>query len=394
VTDSTSQQTTYPLENASNLVCPNFISGTRVYVARYQTYSGLTNTAINTGDDSITLGLSDAGFSPSLQTFAPRSLVRFNLISGTIPTTTPQIIDGGLYYLKTYVSSTGKITLSVTSGGTTIDFTSVATCTFQLETETELLNTTVSGGSGLTASLQLPTNATVRLKAVYWTNSGTCRASNMIDNFYSWNESTGLRIIDVVSGTAEGSADTLHNTLIDATSLVLPDGSIITPVNDGSTITSLSYALEGVGRVQINASETDGQMEVQNLYLWGVFASSTAAGIRIIGANTFYAENIFSFVVENLEFDNISSTPLVLRGGLIKTPDGSSFVSPSTTGSIIANMDASGTGVEFTVDAGTVTPSLQEIRDAMKLAATAGTPATGSIDQITKATKAAAEAGL
>jgi hypothetical protein len=51
----------------------------------------------------------------------------------------------------------------------------------------------------------------------------------------------------------------------------------------------------------------------------------------------------------NLEFTNPTSTPLAIVGGVGTSSDGSSLVSPTTTGSIILNALSQGTGAIVSV---------------------------------------------
>lgn len=341
----------------------NFASGTRVQVSHRQVFT-VTNTAINTSTNAITLGNDSNGDAPNFSTTTPNTLIRFSLNSGaTIPTSSPQIIDGGLYYLLTNTS--GVITLSTTEGGSAIDFTSQGTGNFTLIAETEKDNSVVSGGSGYEHIISLSSGSLVRVKARYWQNSSGCTASAFFDNLYSWSNTTGVSIPDVVSDTV--LPDAIHNRIIGLTSLELPVSGSQTPTNDGSTVTGLSIAIEGTGKVQINSNDSDGVLLLQDLYAWAVYVTSTAAGIRVASSTSFQATDLFNFVIVNLEFDNTGSIPLRIIGGRVVDQNGATPIA-STSASIFPNVELVGTGAIVSVDTGTVSPTAAEIRAAIGLA--------------------------
>lgn len=334
----------------------NFADGTRVQVSHRQIFT-IASTAINTTTDVITLGNDLNGDAANFRTTSPNTLVRFQLTSGaTIPTSTPQIIDGGLYYWK----SGGQ--LSLTEGGTAINFTTQGSGNFTLIAETEIDNSVVSGGAGYSFAFVRSNNARIRLKAIHWSSSaGTAACSSFYDQVFAWSTSAGITILDTVNNAVASSQDTIHQQLVAISSINLEGavidstGASITSVtlpDDGSTVSGLTIALEGTGKVQINANDANGFITWQELYLWGCYIRSTQAGIRLSSANTLTASSIYNYTFNNLEIDNISSTVLQIVGGIGRSSDGSSLVSSTTTGAVILNAVSQGTGALITTGGG------------------------------------------
>lgn len=349
---------------------PNFAQGTRVQVSHRQIFT-ISHTAINTTTDVITLGNDSNSDAANFRTTSPNTLIRFSLSSGaTIPTTTPQIVDGGLYYWK----SGGQ--LSITEGGTAIDFTTQGNGSFVLVAETEKDNSVV-GASGYNYAMTLSTGSLVRVKARYWQNSSGCTASEFFDNVYSWSGTSGITIADTVSVTA--IPDAIHNRIIDITQITLPVSGDQTPASDGSTVTGLSFALEGTGRIQINANDADGVLLIQDVYIWGVYITSTQAGIRLASSDTFVATDLFNYIVRNLELDNTGSIPLKIIGGRLNDQTGGTPIASTTSASIFANVEAIATGaiVETSSGGGSsdwTTTEKNQIRKRLGLDGTTATP--------------------
>jgi hypothetical protein len=330
------------------VIATNFADGVRVQISHRQIFT-IASTAINATTDVITLGNDSNGDAANFRTTSPNTLIRFALTSGaTIPASTPQIIDGGLYYWK----SGGQ--LSITEGGTAINFTSQGSGNFVLIAETEISNTAVSGGSGLSVALTRSANAAIRVKASHFSvdGSGNASCSKFFDQVFAWSATSGITIPDVVNNTIAVSQDSIHEQIV-ALSEILLGGSIqsasgtfinsISPADSGQSVSGLSLALEGVGRIQMNANDADGILAWQDLYLWGCYVRATEAGIRLASANTFIASDIFNFVFENLEFDNTGSVPLAIVGGVGRSADGTSVIA-SGSGSIALNALSQGTG--------------------------------------------------
>jgi hypothetical protein len=335
------------------VVAANFANGVRTQVSHRQIFT-IASTAINTTTDVLTLGNDSNGDAANFRTSSPNTLVRFSLSSGaTIPTSTPQIIDGGLYYWRTG----GQ--LSITEGGAAINFASQGSGNFILVAETELNNAAVSGGSGYSLATTRSNNAQIRVKAAHWSElSGVASSSTFFDQVFAWSSTSGISILDTVNNAAAASQDAIHEQIVGITSLPL-EGPIkdatgvtitsITPANSGAAVTGLALALEGVGKIQMNATDVDGILAWQDLYLWGCYVRATEAGIRLASGSTFAASNIFNYVMSNLEFNNPSSTTLAVVGGVGTSSDGSSLVSPTTTGSIVLNALSQGTGAIVSV---------------------------------------------
>jgi hypothetical protein len=335
------------------VVAANFADGVRAQVSHRQIFT-IASTAINTTTDVLTLGNDSNGDAANFRTSSPNTLVRFSLSSGaTMPTSSPQIIDGGLYYWK----SGGQ--LSIVEGGTAINFSTQGSGNFVLVAETEINNAAVSGGAGYSFTLTRSNNAQIRVKAAHWSElSGNASSSKFYDQVFAWSSTAGISILDTVSNAVVASKDAIHEQIVALSSLPL-EGTIkdatgaiitsITPANSGAAVTGLALALEGVGKIQMNATDVDGILAWQDLYLWGCYVRATEAGIRLASGSTFSASNIFNYVMSNLEFDNPSSTTLAVVGGVGTSADGSSLVSSTTTGSIILNALSQGTGAIVSV---------------------------------------------
>jgi hypothetical protein len=348
------------LEGGATLITPqirvvaaNFADGVRAQVSHRQIFT-ISSTAINTSTDVLTLGNDSNGDAANFRTSSPNTLVRFSLTSGaTIPTSSPQIIDGGLYYWK----SGGQ--LSIVEGGTAINFSTQGSGNFVLVAETEINNAAVSGGAGYSFTLTRSNNAQIRVKAAHWSElSGNASSSKFYDQVFAWSSTAGISILDTVNNAVAASQESIHEQIVAITSLPL-EGPIkdatgatitsISPANSGAAVTGLALALEGVGKIQMNATDVDGILAWLDLYLWGCYVRATEAGIRLASATTFAASNIFNYVMTNLEFTNPTSTPLAIVGGVGTSSDGSSLVSSTTTGSIILNALSQGTGAIVSV---------------------------------------------
>ncbi len=343
----------------------NVADGSRFFLAHEQTFT-VAAADINTADNDITLGNDNNGDAAAFASASPYTTVHVNLTSGaTMPTTSPQIVDGGRYYAT--VSSGDMQLFSAESDipGNPISFSDQGTdssgSVFTAAAETELYNASVSGGSGVFQTLSLSNGTSVLRKAIYWDNSGTTTATPLFIQRFTWSATAGVSDPQVVNVSSE--VDTIHNRIISLTNLEL-DGEIknasgvgvtsVTPTNDGSSLSSVyGLVLEGGGgRLQVNSNDSDGIAIWQDLYAWGVFVTSTESGIRLVNADTFTAVNLRTFDLKNLQFDNISSTPLAIVGGIARTIDGSSLLAQPQTGSggIAFNALALGTGA--TVETG------------------------------------------
>ena len=343
----------------------NVADGSRFFLAHEQTFT-VAAADINTADNDITLGNDNNGDAAAFASSSPYTTVHVNLTSGaTMPTTSPQIVDGGRYYAT--VSSGDMQLFSAESDipGNPISFSDQGTdssgSVFTAAAETELYNASVSGGSGVFQTLPLSNGASVLRKAIYWDNSGTTTATPLFIQRFTWSATAGVSDPQVVNVSSE--VDTIHNRIISLTNLEL-DGEIknasgvgvtsVTPTNDGSSLSSVyGLVLEGGGgKLQVNSNDSDGIAIWQDLYAWGVFVTSTESGIRLVNADTFTAVNLRTFDLKNLQFDNISSTPLAIVGGIARTIDGSSLLAQPQTGSggIAFNALALGTGA--TVETG------------------------------------------
>ena len=333
-----------------DFTAPNFADGTRYHLSRRQIFT-IAAADIDTVNNQLTLGTDQQTETPDFRTTNPSTLVRLSLSPGaTIPTTTPQIIDGGVYRVRS--EAAGVITLSVEDEGTVIDFSDQGVDAngflFTVVAETELVNAVVSGGSGVVESLALPDESLVRWKARHWYSSGgRAKASEFFEGVVQWNVLVGASVFDTVDADNVATESVIHNRITEiaaaGATITLADGTQILGVADGSTLPGLSVLLEGVGRVQINISDADGTLLIQDLYAWGVYVSSTPA-IRLISQRTFQASDLFNFTVEGLEFENThGSVPLRVVGGLITDTRGLTPIANSSF-PLFPNVASTGNG--------------------------------------------------
>jgi hypothetical protein len=322
------------------LTAPNFADGTRAYAARVQTFT-IASTDINTSTDTITLGNDSQGRPAAFATAAPWTQVRFSLNAGaTLPTTTGSVLkDGGFYYW-----SGGKLYTSLANiPSTPVDFTSQGTGSFTLLAETELFNTVVSGGAGLSQSLVQSNGIAIRLKATYWAeSSGTATASvfyDSRDSLLTWSDTAGLAVGATIGPTAPES---VHEAIVAASGIQSNKYGLLTPANTGSGLSQFTIALEGVGTLQINSNDTDGVELLQNIFLWWCWIRATEAGIRIASFDTLQALSFTSYQAGRVEVENTNSTtPLTIAGGSITFPGTSTGIA-STSFAINLNADVQG----------------------------------------------------
>ena len=420
---------------AASYTATGLDNGTSLYLAHQQAFV-VASAAVNTGPDTITLGNDSNSRPPAFATGSPYTNVKIQATAGaTLPTTSPQIVDGGRYYATI---SSGAITLFIKEAdipATPITISTAGTnasgSIFTLIAETELSNTEISGGGGASVVLTLANGDRVIRKAIYWASSaGVATATPLSIQEFLWSSTAGINDPVVVNPAIE--LNEVHEDIVASTSVQLggriknASGTVVTELtaaNDGSTLDAsnggpYSFGLEGGGgRVQVNASDADGLSLWQDIYIWGVWVSSTAPGIRLINDDTSVAITANNFVFANFEIDNTSSTRLNIVGGNATSADGSSLIAPTQTGVGGINPNALSLGTLLTFETGTSgltageaedladlaatlqttgvfstaalanAPSggsggltAQQVRDALKLAPTAGSPAAGSVD--------------
>jgi hypothetical protein len=326
---------------------PNFSDGTRVCLQRQDSFT-VASTAINTTTEEITV----TG-NPFVATSFP-TLIRFSLQGGaTIPTSSPQIIDGGLYYCV--FKSGDLIKISESEGGTPINFTSQGSGNFTILGLTEVAYDVVAGGTGYTKTLTLPNNQILNWKAIHWVadnGSGQCRSSLFKSGTVSWNSTIGASILDIVGQAT--APDTFHNQFVDLNYIIRSDGSQYTLANSGASVSGLSFNVQGV--VEINSNDVDGILAIQDAYLWYLYAVYNG-GIRIANPGNFVIENVSSAVLNNAKLENISSTtPLQVIGSNIRRSDGQNPI-VSTSYPIFLNADTSLIGGVLTTGISGLTPS-------------------------------------
>ena len=347
------------------------VNNTQLYLAHQQSFV-VASAAVNTGPDTITLGNDSNSRPPAFATGSPYTNVKIQATAGaTLPTTSPQIVDGGRYYATV---SSGAITLFVKEAdipATPITISTAGTnasgSIFTLITETQKHNAVVSGGSGASVVLTLASGDRVVRKAIYWASSaGVATATPLYVQEFLWSSAAGINDPVVVNPAIE--LNSVHEDIVASTSVQLggriknASGAVVTELtaaNDGSTLDAsnggpYSFGLEGGGgRLQVNASDADGLSLWQDIYIWGVWVSSTAPGIRLVNADTSVAITANNFVFANFEIDNTSSTRLNVIGGNATSVDGSSLVAPIQTGIGGINPNALSLGTLLTFESGT-----------------------------------------
>jgi len=332
-----------------NLSAANFADGVRVQVSRLESYT-VTQSAINTTTDVIALTgnqFRSTGFP---------TLVRFTAASGaTLPTSTPQIESGGLYYV---VSVSGaNVQLSKTQGGTALNFTAAGSGNFTFQGLTELDNSAVSGGAGYSIALSQANSTLLRVRARHWAAGA---ASRFFDQTYAWSATSGVTIPDTLSASA--TPDTIYNAIIAADYVVAPNGTQFSATNDGSAVTGLAVDADGV--VEIDIDDPDGQLLIQDAYAWFVYTSSTQSGIRLISADNLIAEDLFNYVLSRIRLESVSAIPVQVVGGYIRSGDGSQLI---TTASNPLHLNAFEKGVAIAVSSGS-SLTLQQIEESEVLA--------------------------
>ncbi|MEM9214073.1 MAG: hypothetical protein AAGD25_06965 [Cyanobacteria bacterium P01_F01_bin.150] len=334
-----------------SLAIPNAEDGVRVQISRLDTIS-FNATDISTTTNQITL----TGNNFSAASFPTLVRIAFEG-DATIPTSTPQIVDGGLYFVTAV--SADLVTLSTTEGGTTISFSDQgvdgAARLAIASGFTELDDSIVAGGSGYSASFSLPNGTPILVKAAHWSSSGgIASASEFFQTTVAWSTAAGATIVDAIG--ISSMSDTIHNQIASLSSIALSSEVIdangnavssINPVSDGSTVTGVNIILEGVGRVQVNANDSDGILAVVDLYMFAAYFRATEAGIRIVFGGSdasVIATDIFNIITNNIQFDNTNMTvPLSLVGAILRDGKGRSLVAPGSN-SIAFNVATTGTG--------------------------------------------------
>ncbi len=358
------------------LTATNFADGSRFFAARYQTFQ-INSADISTTANTIALGPDDeTGATFAGQITTPATLVTLTLATGaTIPTSMPQLVDGNLYYVS--ANSSGVIQISETEGGAAINFSDTGTESggelLTLVAETELINEIVSGG--VSTALSLPNDALINVAASHRASASS--ASTQFTRLIQWSTASGASIADTFSAT--NNPDTIHNALVGST-ITDEDGNQVSITSDGATVAGLSFDLSGNIQLDANAI-TDNEIPAPDAYLWSIFVRSTEAGIRFV-RDQFTALSIMKFRLNGLTLDNVAdgvrnspATPLTIIGNLV-TAQALAAVFAEESGTIrirpffVADLESAG--------GGGITQ--QEVRDALKLAPSAGSPATGSID--------------
>lgn len=317
------------------LSAPNFENGTRFYAARRQTFL-IPSAAISTSNNTIAFGNDlETGAVFAGQITTPATLAYVVLATGaTRPTSSPQIESGNLYYVS--ANTSGVIQISESQGGTAIDFSTTGTNngsgqTLIIVCATELVNTIVSGGTGLTQALTLPNNAQIEIAAQNIA-SGEATATTLFHRVLGWNSTTGATIAETFS--LANNPDEIYNQLIGST-ITSKRGLAVTITSAPSTVAGLTFDLSGNIELDANAI-VDASIAAPDAYVWMISQRFTQAGIRYI-RNQLTALSIMEIdLTGQLTIDNIAdgirnspATPLVIIGN-VYTAENAEMYAPNT----------------------------------------------------------------
>lgn len=286
-----------------DLTASGFADGARFFAARQQTFA-IQSADINTTANTIALGNDDeTGATFEGQITAPATLALLTLAAGaTIPTSSPQIVDGNLYYVV--ANTSGVVQIGESEGGAAIDFSSTGAQNgsgelFTLRCEAELINEAVSGGSGVSEALTLPEGAIINVAATHRASASSC--SVLFERQVEWSATAGATIPDTFSAT--NNPDTIHNALVGST-IRSKSGLSVAVTSDGATVTGLAFDLSGNIELDANAI-TDNTISFPDGYLWMKAIQSTETGIRFIRSQ-FTAVGIMDYRFSKLTLDNVA----------------------------------------------------------------------------------------
>lgn len=317
------------------LNAPNFENGTRFYAARRQTFL-IASASINTGGNTIALGNDlETGAAFAGRITNPATLAYVLLAAGAIkPTSTPQIESGNLYYVS--ANTSGVIQISESQGGAPLDFSTAGTNNGSgqvliIVCATELINTTVSGGTGINQALTLPNNAQLEVAAQNIA-SGEATATTLFHRVLNWNSTTGATIAETFS--LANNPDEIYNALI-GEPIKSKRGLTVTITSTPSAVAGLAFDLSGNIEIDANAI-VDASIAAPDAYLWMVSQRYTQAGIRFI-RDQLIALSIMEFdLTGQLKIDNTAdgirnspATPLVVFGN-VYTAEGASIFADNT----------------------------------------------------------------
>jgi len=350
----------FPVVSYNNTSAAN---GSRICLKHSQLFS-IVSANINTTTDAITLGNDSNSNAPAFATAAPYSIAfRIALAAGaTMPTTTPQIIDGGSYRVTI---SSGAIRLFLTEAdisGSPINFINAGTNNgfgqlLSLRIQTVAANVVVAGGAGASIPLTLPNGARVRRQAIHYDESGVRTVTSVIfDDILIWSSASGINDAAQISNVLSPWA--IINNIAVATVLTLDEtvfnnagtefNSLIPQVK-GSLAASasgiISVALEGAGRVQINANDSDGIVWGADLLHSLPYFYSLQSGILVLSGDTLSILSAASAVAINLEVENLSASQLQIVGTRISNIKGIGLIAFNVaSGSVAITVAGSGGG--------------------------------------------------
>lgn len=412
-----------------NYVGGQVADGARVCLKHRQIFE-VAASDINTSTDVIALGNDSNGDAPAFASSSPYSIAyRIALADGaTMPTTSPQIVDGGSYRITISGGNAQLFVAEADISSSPITFSNAGTNNgsgelLTLRVETVLLNTVTSGGSGVSQALTLANGARVRRQGIHYSEAGgTTVTSIPFDDVFIWSSSAGISDSAEIDNTV--NPWTLINNIAVATTISLSEAvtsnagasvSSFSPDSTGSdaaTNSGLTWALEGNGRVQINANDSDGLVFGPNLLHAFAYVYSTEAGIVALSEDTLTSSSVVKASAINLEVDNADSDLLQVVGtnvsglrvsaattgpvalnvateGLLLTTSSGSGLDSTQSAQLTAlyNTTTAGTGATVFSEAalanapsgGGGSVDAQGVADALKLAPSAGDPAAGSV---------------
>lgn len=334
----------------------------RICLKHSQLFS-IVSANINTTTDAITLGTDSNSDAPAFATSAPYSIAfRIELAAGaTMPTTTPQIIDGGSYRVTI---SSGAIQLFLTEAdisGSPINFINAGAnngsgALLSLRIQTVAANVVVAGGAGASIPLTLPNGARVRRQAIHYDESGVRTVTSVIfDDILIWSSASGINDAAQISNVLSPWA--IINNIAAATVLTLNETvfnnantefNSLVPQVKGSLAASASgitgIALEGIGRVQVNADDSDGIIWGADLLHSLPYFYHTESGILVLSGDTLTILSAASAVATNLEVENLSVSQLQIVGTKISNIKGIGLIAFNVASESVAITVAGGEG--------------------------------------------------
>ncbi len=331
-------------------------NGARYQLSHQQIFT-VQSADINTTSETMDLDVDSNGDAPDFDTSTSGAytIVTLDLATGaTMPTTTPQIINGGRYRVKTEAS--GLITISVLEGGTTITFADDGTENgsgelLTVTAETSLARGVCSGGTGISEVILRSDGARIRRKAIHYSEaSGSTVTSTYFDDIFIWSDTAGASDAAEIDNTINPWVEVNQMATTSSITLKEPVENInrvefvtVTPADKGSDVTGLTLSLEGTGRLQMNAADADGLIVSQDIVLWLAYQFSLEAGLWVTTGATLTVQDLFNATIPDLEIDETSGVFTKLVAMYLSGAQ----VSATTVGSVALNVAMRGDGASF-----------------------------------------------